>query len=86
MRGLKLGEGTTRASLESVKGVADVAVHMDADFGVGTLTWSCTDVTNNKTKRPFVVPFTGGASGIDAIDIMLQGSQGAIDSIRIQGR
>ena len=86
MRGLKLGEGTTSASLESVKGVADVAVHMDADFGAGTLTWSCTDVTHNETKGPFIVPFTGGAAGIDAISIMLRGSQGAIDSVSIQGR
>ena len=86
MRGLELGEGTTSAALESVKGVADVAVHMDADFGAGTLTWSCTDVTHNETKGPFVVPFTGGAAGIDGISIILRGSHGAIDSIRIQGR
>ena len=85
-RGIVLGEGTTSASLESVRGVADVAVHMDADFGAGTLTWSCTDVKNKKTKGPFVVPFTGAAAGIDSISIILRGSQGAIDDIRIQGK
>jgi len=85
-RELALGKGTTSASLESVRGVADVAVHMDADFGAGTLTWSCTDVTHNKTKGPFVLPFTGSAAGIDSISIILRGSQGAIDNIQIKGR
>ena len=84
-RGIVFGEGTKSASLESAQGVADIAVHMDADFGAGTLTWSCTDVKNNKSKGPFVVPFTGRAAGIDSISIMLRGSQGAIDRIRIQG-
>ena len=59
---------------------------MDADFGAGTLTWSCTDVKNKKTKGPFVVPFTGSATGIDSISIMLRGKQGAIDNIQIKGR
>ena len=86
MRGLKLGEGTTSASLDSARGVTDIAVHMDADFGAGTLTWSCIDVTHNQTKGPFTVPFTGGAAGIDGISIILRGKQGALDSIRIEGK
>lgn len=86
LRGLKLGEGTKGASLEAVGGVADVAVHLDVDFGAGTLTWSCTNLKNNKSKGPFVVPFTGGAAGIDSISIVLKGEQGALDNIRIQGR
>jgi hypothetical protein len=85
-RGVKLGEGTKGATLESIQGVGDIAVHMDIDFGAGTLTWSCTDVKSNTSKGPFVVPFTGSAAGIDGISIILRGTQGALDSIRIEGK
>ncbi len=85
-RGLVLGEGTRSATLESVQGRGDIAVHIELDFGAGTLIWSCTDVARKQTKGPFVVPFTGCASGLDAISIMMRGTQGALDDIRIRGR
>ncbi len=85
-RGIVLGEGTKSGTLESVQGVGDMAVHMEIDFGAGTLTWTATDVRNDKSIGPFVVPFTGSASGIDATGFILRGKQGALDSIRIEGR
>ena len=85
-RGLVLGDGTTDATLESVRGVGDVAVHAEIDFSAGAVTWSCRDIRNDASQGPFVVPFSGGADGLDAISIMLRGEQGALDDIRIQGR
>ena len=85
-RGIRLGEGTKKVGIPSAVGLSDIAVHVDVDFTAGNVTWSCRDLTHDQLYGPFVTPFTGTATGIDAVAINVRGPHAAIDDLRIEGR
>ena len=85
-RGLRTEKQLSTTHVTSATCVTDIAMHAETDFTAKTLTWSCRDVTHDKSYGPFVVPFAGTATDMDSVAINVRGLGAAIDDLRIEGR